>query len=149
MKKLLIVLVLLGLVGTAGAQISSTLVAQRNGIYRLSTGNLWSTLVAIPPEKRDTTGGIWTFDTGGLFGVMCSAKVNTGGSYSIGTLRSGDGINWVLGDSIEVVNARTTAGFYWASANLVYTNNVRFTISNKGTDTVFFKFVGQATFGRN
>ncbi len=149
MKKLLVVLVLLGLAGVAGAQLPMQLPAQKNTLYRLSTGSAWLSMVAIPPGKGDTTAGIWTYDTGGIFGVECSVKINTGGSYSIGTLRSGDGLNYVLGDSVELVNARTTAGFHWVTKNLAYTNNVRFTLSNKGTDTVWVKFVGTATFGRN
>ncbi len=149
MKKILVGLLLLGLAGTAGAQLPMQLPAQKNTLYRLSTGSAWLSRIAIPPAGRDTTSGLWVYDTGGLFGVMCSIEVNSGGSLSMGTLFSGDGTNYTYGDSTSLVNARTTAGFHWITGNLPYTNNIRFTLSNKGTDTVWVKFVGTATFGRN
>jgi len=149
MKKLLIVLVLIGLVGSAGAQLPMTLPAQRNTIYRLSTGSAWFSKIAIPNDKRDTTAGLWVMDTGGLLGVGCSLKVNSGGSLTMGILSSADGINYSYEDSTLLANAWTTAGFKWFRCNLPYTNNVRITLSNHGSDTIWVKFLHNSTIGRN
>lgn len=149
MRKLLAVLMLLGLAGSAYAQITTTQMAYRFWVYRLRTGNQWTELTAIPNDTRDTSRGVWTMDTGGILGVGCSLKINSGGSVTMGVLSSMDGTNYTYEDSTILANATTTAGFRTFRCNLPYANNYRITVANHGSDTVWIKFVGQATIGRN
>lgn len=148
MKKVLLVLSLVALIGVvAWAQLDVTLKSKLVILWRLSGSQNYSTKVAIPPAKRDTTMGIYFGDTGGLLALQCSLKVNSGGSLSMGLLlgESTTSSRLVYYDSTALMSARTTGGYTLVRYNLPAQSCGAITFSNKGTDTVWVKIEPNST----
>jgi hypothetical protein len=134
-------LAVIALVGLSWGQTAVELTEKNITLKRLSTGEDYSTKVAIPPSKRDTTKTFYVGSTGGTMHIQCSLKVNSGGEFSMGDLRGRTDVSakMLYGDSVRYVNSRTTAGYYEFTYDLPYASWMQFTFSNRGSDTVWLK----------
>jgi hypothetical protein len=141
MKQILLVL-LLSVIAVSAFGQAVVPNGQVNTFRRLSTGFTYSSLVALPAGGRDTTRGMWIYNTHGVFAATCSIAFNSGAHLSIGYLKSSDGTNYAYGDSTAILNSTTNGGVRWLSLEMPPMANIRFTISNPGSDTAFFRFLG-------
>jgi hypothetical protein len=144
MKKLLIVLVLLGMVGTAGAQ-SMYVKPQAEITYttRLANGASLGVWTKIRAAKRDTSADFYILNTGGrmTMTVQCSLKGTS--TFSCGYQATGLGKTYAyrsgVSDSIAFCNAVAASGNYPITYDWPYAAWGRLTFSNPGGDSLYYK----------
>lgn len=143
MKGLLALVLVLGLTGTATAQMYVKPQGEIVYATRKANGASLGTWTKIRAAKRDTTADIYILNTGGgmTMTVQCSLKGTS--TFSCGFQATGLGKTYAYragySDSIAFCNAVAASGDYPIAFSWPYAAWGRLTFSNPGGDSLFYK----------